>query len=183
PRRSSDLSARSADNTIAPNTASRIHCAGIIGPPFWRRELVNVLRPPRLTPPALVAAIVSVQSARTIDPDTAVWTDRIGGARRQRDEDVVEDGIRGHRMRVRRRRVVVEPGFVRIDDAEDRSARIVARGQIVVIVARIEPDLVAAADLMERGDHMAGAQADDLRLVRKRHAGRGRALAAEQRLL
>jgi hypothetical protein len=54
-----------------------------------------------------------------------------------------------------RRRIVVESRFVRVDDAENRSARVEPGGQVVMVVAGIEPDLVGTADLRDRRDDVA----------------------------
>src|SRR2546430_16555713 len=63
----------------------------------------------------------------------------------------------------------VEPGghlgderiVVGVDDAEARSAGIVAGSKVVVLVARVEPDLIRATHIEDRLQDSAGLRAED----------------------
>src|SRR5205823_4097118 len=94
----------------------------------------------------------------------------------QRNEDLVIDRIRRDRVRAGPSGHVLDP-FVghRVDDPEDRPGRVVARGDVIVLVAGVVPDLISAADLRDRRDDRAGASVHDLL--------RGRIAATDEQLL
>src|SRR2546426_12357372 len=94
----------------------------------------------------------------------------------QRDEDLVVDRVRRDRVRVHPGRHILDPGVgPRVDDPEHRTGRVVAGGHVVVLVARVVPDLVRAADVADLRDHITGA--------RIHYLDRARVAAAYQQLL
>src|SRR3978361_219813 len=79
--------------------------------------------------------------------DAALGAARVRG---ERHEGMLGLGVRRHRMGARRSRDVLNP-FVGlgIDDAEHRSARLTARGGVVVIGAGIVPALSHSANSLD----------------------------------
>jgi len=76
--------------------------------------------------------------------------------RRDRNEDVIGDGIRRDRMgRDARWHVLDELIVLGLDDPQRRPTvgqRIVPRGEVITVISRIEPDLVVADDLRKGAD-------------------------------
>src|SRR5207253_1462422 len=97
---------------------------------------------------------------------------RIGLSRPWRSEgheDMVVPLVGGEGMRVERSWYLGDEGVLAgIDDTEARSAGIVASGEVVVLVARVEPDLIRAPHVENRLQDSAGLRVENDRPRRVR---------------
>src|SRR5579883_576812 len=107
-----------------------------------------------------------------INTDAAIGAGRVRC--RQRHEDRIVAGIGRNRMGILPGRDASNERIrVRVDDAQDRAGRQVARCGVVLVKCRIVPDLVLTAELVDHLDDLLGRDVDDDRCG-VGHLGRAR---------